>query len=164
MENDLPDDPIEPVPHRERFFEDYRSGEVAEFGNHTVTEEEVIDFARRYDPQPFHVDREAARQTIYGGLIASGWMTAAVAMRLLVDHYISPLSSMGSPGIDELRWLRPVRPGDRLRLRVTVVETRRSQSKPDRGMIQILQEMMNQNDETVMTIRGWGMYRCRNAG
>ena len=152
------------VPYRERFFEDYRSGEVTEFGDHLVTEEEVVGFATRYDPQPFHLDAAAAQDSIYGGLIASGWMTASVAMRLLVDHYISPRSSMGSPGIDEMRWIKPVRPGDRLRLRVTILETRRSQSKPDRGMIQLLQEMQNHNNETVMTIRGWGMYRCRDAG
>lgn len=151
------------VPHEQRYFEDYKTGEVAEFGGHEVTEEEVLAFAQRYDPQPFHVDPAAARESIYGGLIASGWMTASIAMRMLVDHYISPLSSMGSPGIDELRWLKPVRPGDRLRLRVTVIESRRSQSKPDRGMVQFLQEMLNQNDEMVMTIRGWGMYRCRSA-
>jgi acyl dehydratase len=153
-----------PTPHRERYFEDYPGGEVAEFGDRLVTEEEVLEFARRYDPQPFHVDAEAAGRSIYGGLIASGWMSASIAMRLLVDHFISPQSSMGSPGIDELRWLKPVRPGDRLRLRVTILEARRSQSKPDRGMIQLLQEMLNQNNETVMTIRGWGMYRCRSAG
>jgi acyl dehydratase len=160
----LPANDSEATPYRERFFEDYRSGEVAEFGDHLVTEEEVVDFATRYDPQPFHVDAAAARESIYGGLIASGWMTASVAMRLLVDHYISPLSSMGSPGIDEMRWIKPVRPGNRLRLRVTILETRRSQTKPDRGMIQLLQEMQNQDNETVMTIRGWGMYRCRDAG
>jgi acyl dehydratase len=159
----LPADPSSPAPDRHRHFEDYRPGEVAEFGSHTVTEDEIVEFAKRYDPQPFHVDRGAAQQSIYGGLIASGWMTAAVAMRLLVDHYISPVASMGSPGVDELRWVKPVRPGDRLRLRVTVVEARRSQSKPDRGMVQFLQEMMNQNDELVMSIRGWGMYRCRDA-
>jgi acyl dehydratase len=160
----LPADTSPPVPNRDRYFEDYRVGEVVQFGSYTVTEEEVLEFASRYDPQPFHLDPQAARQSIYGGLIASGWMSAAIAMRLLVDHYISPVSSMGSPGIDELRWLKPVRPGDRLRLKVTVVESRRSQSKPDRGMIQLLQEMTNQDDETVMTIRGWGMYRCRDAG
>jgi acyl dehydratase len=160
----LPADTSPPVPNRDRYFEDYRVGEVVQFGSYTVTEEEVLEFASRYDPQPFHLDPQAARQSIYGGLIASGWMSAAIAMRLLVDHYISPVSSMGSPGIDELRWLKPVRPGDRLRLKVTVVESRRSQSKPDRGMIQLLQEMTNQDDETVMTICGWGMYRCRDAG
>jgi acyl dehydratase len=150
-----------PTPYRERYFEDYQTGEVAEFGEHAVSEAEVLEFARRYDPQPFHVDADAAAESIYGGLIASGWMSASIAMRLLVDHFISPQSSMGSPGIDELRWLKPVRPGNRLRLRVTILETRRSQSKPDRGMIQLLQEMLNQDNETVMTIRGWGMYRCR---
>jgi acyl dehydratase len=88
-------------------------------------------------------------------------MTASVAMRMMVDHYISPLASMGSPGIDELRWIKPVRPGDRLRMRVTVMDARRSQSRPDRGMVQFLQEVQNQNDETVMTLKGWGMYRVR---
>ena len=84
-------------------------------------------------------------------------------MRMAVDHLISPVSSMGSPGIDELRWLKPVRPGDRLRVRATVLASKRSQTKPDRGVIELLQEAINQDDEVVMTIRGWGMYRCRDA-
>lgn len=150
-----------PVPYKERFFEDYAAGEIIEFGDHLVTEEEIVEFARRYDPQAFHVDAAAASASNYGGLIASGWMTAAVLMRMLVDHFISPLSSMGSPGVDEIRWLRPVRPGDRLRARVTVLDARRSQSKPDRGVLQILQEAINQDGETVMTIKGMGLYRCR---
>ena len=112
------------VPFRQRWFEDYRVGEIAEFGDHLVTEAEIVEFATRYDPQPFHVDAQAAKQSIYGGLIASGWMTASCAMRMLVDHYISPIASMGSPGMDEVRWLAPVRPGDRLRMRVTVLESR----------------------------------------
>lgn len=151
------------VPISERYFEDYRVGETFEFGDYAITEEEIVEFATRYDPQPFHVDKQAAQRSIYGGLIASGWMTGAVMMRMLVDHLISPRSSMGSPGLDELRWLRPVRPGDRLRLRVTVLDSRRSQTKPDRGVVQFLQEAVNQDDETVMTVRGWGMYRCRDA-
>jgi acyl dehydratase len=150
------------VPFKERYFEDYPVGEIASFGDHAITEQEVIEFARRYDPQPFHVDADAARDTFYGGLIASGWMTASVAMRMLVDHYISPLASMGSPGIDELRWIKPVRPGDRLRMRVTVMGARRSQSKPDRGMVHFLQEVLNQDGETVATLKGWGMYRVRD--
>lgn len=150
-----------PVPYKERFFEDYAAGEIIEFGDHLVTEDEIVEFARRYDPQPFHVDAAAAGASHYGGLIASGWMTASVLMRMLVDHFISPLSSMGSPGVDEIRWLRPVRPGDRLRARVTVLDARRSQSKPDRGVLQILQEAINQDGETVMTIKGMGLYRCR---
>lgn len=154
--------PVPPtVPFTQRYFEDYPVGEIASFGEHAITEEEVLSFARRYDPQPFHIDGAAAQDSIYGGLIASGWMTASVAMRMMVDHYISPLASMGSPGIDELRWIKPVRPGDRLRMRVTVMDTRRSQSRPDRGMVQFLQEVQNQNDETVMTLKAWGMYRVR---
>ena len=151
------------VPHRERYFEDYAAGEVVEFGDYLITEEEVIEFAQRYDPQPFHVDKAAAAQSIYGGIIASGWMTGSVMMRLLVDHFISAVSSMGSPGIDELRWHKPVRPGDRLRVRVTVIETRRSQSKPDRGLIHVLQEAINQDGDTVMSVKGMGLYRCRTA-
>jgi acyl dehydratase len=152
------------VPPKERFFEDFRPGEVLEFGDYLVTEEEIVDFAKRYDPQPFHVDPDAAGKSIYGGLIASGWLTGSIVMRLLVDHFISPLSSMGSPGADEIRWTKPVRPGDRLKLRVTVVETRRSQSKPDRGIVQVQEEAINQDGETVMSIRGMGLYRCREGG
>ena len=149
------------VSPKERFFEDFRPGEVLEFGDYLVTEDEIVEFAKRYDPQPFHVDHEAAEKSIYGGLIASGWMTGSIVMRILVDHFISPESSMGSPGVDEIRWTKPVRPGDRLRVRVTVVEARRSQSKPDRGIIQLQQEAINQDGETVMSIRGMGLYRCR---
>lgn len=151
------------IPFKERYFEDYQAGECAEFGDYPVTEQEILEFARKYDPQPFHVDPEAGARTIYGGLISSGWMTGSIMMRLMVDHFISPLSSMGSPGIDELRWHRPVRPGDRLRMRVTILETRRSESKPDRGVIRARHEALNQNGETVMSYLGMGMYRCRGA-
>jgi acyl dehydratase len=150
-----------PVPIAERYFEDYPVGEVTEFGDYPVTEAEVIAFATRYDPQPFHVDAEAARETIYGGLIASGWMTASCAMRMMVDHYISARASMGSPGIDELRWLAPVRPGDRLHMRATVLESRPSTSKPDRGVLRFRWEVMRGDGETVMTMLAWGMYRRR---
>ncbi len=156
-----PAPPATPVPFRERYFEDYPVGERAEFGDMAVTEEEILAFARRYDPQPFHVDAKAASDSIYGGLIASGWMTASLAMRMMVDHYISVPASMGSPGMDELRWLQPVRPGDRLHIRVTVLEAKPSQSKPDRGAILFLWEVLNQNAETVMTLKGWGLYRRR---
>lgn len=152
------------VPFKERYFEDYQVGETAEFGDYAITEQEIVEFAKRYDPQPFHVDPAAGEKTIYGGLIASGWMTGSIMMRLLVDHFISPLASMGSPGIDEVRWHKPVRPGDRLHLRVTVMEKRRSESKPDRGVIRMQQEALNQDGETVMSFRGMGMYRCRDVG
>lgn len=151
------------VPVKQRYFEDYRAGEVFEFGDCLVTEEEILEFARRYDPQPFHVDPAAASDSIYGGLIASGWLTGSLMMRMVVEHFISPLSSMGSPGLDELRWLKPVRPGNRLSVRVTILETRRSQTKPDRGMIQVLQEALDQDDQPVMRVKGWGMYKCRDA-
>lgn len=147
---------------KERYFEDYTVGEVVEFGDYPITREEIVDFARRYDPQPFHVDEQAAAQSNYGGLIASGWMTAGVMMRMLVEHFVSRVASMGSPGVDELRWLRPVRPGDRLRVRVTVLEVRRSQTKPDRGAVLSLDEVVNQDDEVVMSVKGWGLYRARS--
>jgi acyl dehydratase len=149
------------VPVKERYFEDYTVGETMEFGDYLITQEEVIEFARKYDPQPFHTDPVAAQSSSFGGLVASGWMTGGVMMRLLVDNFISPVSSMGSPGIDEVRWLMPVRPGDRLSVRITVLESRRSQSKPDRGVIQLLQEARNQNGEVVMSFKGFGMYYCR---
>lgn len=149
------------VPLRERYFEDYRAGDVVEIGDYLITRDEIIDFATRYDPQAFHLDEAAARDSIFGGLIASGWMTCAVLMRILVDDFISPVSSMGSPGIDELRWLKPVRPGDRLRARVTVVDSRRSSSRPDRGIVHFHQEALNQDDEVVLSMRGMAMSKCR---
>jgi acyl dehydratase len=149
------------TPLKQRYFEDYRVGEVFEFGDELVTEQEIVEFANRYDPQPFHVDPAAATVSSFGGLIASGWMTAGIMMRMLVEHFISREAGMGSPGIDELRWLRPVRPGDRLRTRVTILETRRSSSKPDRGMVLTLDEVLNQDGDVVMTLKGWGMYRAR---
>ena len=145
-----------------RFFEDYRIGEVAEFGDYEITSLEIIEFAKRYDPQLFHTDPEAAKQSSFGGLVASGWMSASVLMRMLVDHYISPVASMGSPGVDALRWLKPVKPGDRLRARVEVVGKRRSQSKPDRGLIHFVQQGLNQHGELVIAFNGMGMYRCRS--
>ena len=150
-----------PVPYKERFFEDFSPGEVTEFGDYLITEEEILEYARRYDPQPFHVDREAAAESMFGGLIASGWMTGSIMMRLLVEHFISPISGMGSPGVDEVRWPKPVRAGDRLRVRITTIEAKRSQSKPDRGIIQVQQEMINQHGDTVMSLRGTSFLKCR---
>jgi len=147
---------------RPRFFEDFAPGQVYEFGDRTVTEAEIAEYARQFDPQPFHTDAAAARGSIYGGLIASGWHTAGMMMRMLVDHFIPHESSMGSPGIDELRWLKPVRPGDRLRMRVSVVETKQSNSKPDRGIVRSINEVLNQDGETVLSMRGMGMYRTRD--
>ena len=151
------------VPIKERFFEDYRVGEVLEFGDYLVTEQEIIEFASRYDPQSFHIDKLAAAQSHFGGLIASGWLTGSVLMRMVVDNFISATASMGSPGLDELRWPKPVRAGDRLHARITILESRRSQSKPDRGLLLVQQQALNQHGEVVMSVKGWGMYKCRQA-
>jgi len=141
------------VPPAERYFEDYHVGTVDEFGEVAVTAEEIVAFAARYDPQPMHVGP--------GELIASGWHTAAMVMRLFVAHYLSKVATLPSPGIDELRWLRPVRPGDRLRVRVTVTEARPSQTKPDRGIIHSLVEVINQHGEVVMSQRPMNLMRRR---
>src|SRR5262245_34448156 len=146
----------------ERYFEDYPPGAVFEGGGTAVTEAEIVDFARKYDPQTMHTDPAAARG-YFGGLIASGWHTAAMTMRLFADHFLSPASSLASPGIDELRWVRPVRPGDVLRLRVTVTEARRSRSKPDQGIVHSVAEVMNQKGEVVMTLKPISLIRCRPA-
>lgn len=151
------------IPLSERYLEDYTPGEVLDVGAITVSEEEIIEFARRYDPQPFHIDPEAARQSMFGGLVASGWHTCSLVMRVLVDHYISRVAGLGASGIEDLRWLQPVRPGDRLAVRVTVLETRRSRSKPDRGLIRARTEARNQNDALVMTMVSTGMLRARAA-
>jgi acyl dehydratase len=147
----------------ERYFEDYVPGSVYEFGSLPVTELEIIEFARRFDPQDFHTDPEAAAHGPFGGLIASGWHTGALMMRMFVDGYLSKVSSLGSPGIDELRWPRPVRPGDVLRVRVTVLESKRSRSKPDRGIVWAFSEVLNQKGEVVMSVKAMTLIRCREA-
>jgi acyl dehydratase len=151
------------VPPAERYFEDYHVGLVDEFGEIVVTEEEIVEFARHYDPQTMHADPEAAARGPMGGLIASGWHTASMMMRLFVEHYLSKVATLPSPGLDELRWLRPVRPGDRLRVRVTVTEAKRSRSKPDRGLVRSLVEVLNQDGDVVMSLRPMNLMRCRDA-
>lgn len=137
-----------------RYFDDFEPGDVIELGSRSITPEEIIAFAREFDPQPFHLDQEAGRRSIYGGLLASGWHTGALMMRLLCDGFLTDTVSLGSPGVDELRWLKPVRPGDTLSGRLTVLERIPSRSKPDRGIIRSLIEMRNQRGEVVMTVRG----------
>ena len=139
------------------FFEDFHPGDVTETGSVTVTREEILAFARQFDPQPFHIDEEAARQSPYGGLIASGWHTASLCMRLIVALLGPGSGSLGSPGVDELRWLKPVRPGDELKVRVEVLETVPSRSKPDRGLVKLRYTMRNQKGEDVMTMVALGM-------
>lgn len=151
------------VPTQDRYFEDYVPGSTYEYGPVSIDESEIIDFARRFDPQYFHVDPEAAARGPFGGLIASGWHTGSLMMRLLADHFISKVASLGSPGIDELRWLRPVRPRDSLRLRVSILEANRSRSKPHLGIVRTQVEVLNQNDEVVMTLKAVNMLLCRPA-
>ncbi|MEZ5740408.1 MAG: MaoC family dehydratase [Burkholderiaceae bacterium] len=146
----------------DRWLDDYVPGNVHELGEITVSQHEIIEFASRFDPQPFHVDEKAAADTIFGGIIASGWHTAALVMRVLVDHYLSSVASLSSPGIDELRWLQPVRPGERLALRATVLGARVSRSKPDRGLVQSLFELRRvDDDEPVMTMKALNLFACR---
>jgi acyl dehydratase len=142
------------APADNRFFEDYKPGDVYEFGTVTVTEREIIDFAKQFDPQYFHVDPQKAVHSRFGGIIASGWHTAGLAMRLYVDQYLSHVASLASPGVDEVRWPNPVRPGDTLRVRVTILEARLSRSKTDRGIVRAKIEAINQKDELVLSMVG----------
>lgn len=144
-----------------RYFDDFAEGQVFAFGHIEVSEAEALDFARRYDPQSIHTDKKAAIAGPFGGLILSGWHTAALMMRLYAENILDDASSLGSPGVDELRWLKPVRPGDVLSLRVTVTAARRSRSKPDRGIVTNYVEVLNQHGEVVMTLKPMSFLRCR---
>jgi acyl dehydratase len=149
-------------PPDDRYFEDYLPGSVHEFGSISVEEEDVIEFGKRYVPLSYHVDKEAARKSIYGGLIASGWQTAALMMRIYTENYLSHVANLGSPGGDELRWNKPVLPGDQLSVRATVMEARRSESRPDRGIVRTWIEVLNQKREVVMTMKMVNFVKCRN--
>ncbi len=148
-------------PVENRYFEDYVPGAIHECGSIAVEEAAIIAFARQFDPQPLHVDPEAAQHTVFAGLIASGWHTVSLMMRLFVNNYLSHKASLSSPGVDELRWLKPVRPGDALFLRVTVTEATRSCSKPDRGIVHSYIEVRNQREEVVMTMKAMNLLGCR---
>lgn len=136
----------------DRYFEDYIAGQVHEIGTVTLSEPEIIQFARQFDPQYFHTDPEKAKASRFGGIIASGWHTAGLVMRLYVEHYLSHAASLASPGVDELRWPNPVRPGDTLRARVSILESRPSRSKLDRGVVHGKIEAFNQKDELVLSM------------
>jgi acyl dehydratase len=150
------------VPVESRHFEDFVPGAIFEYGEIPVTEAEIIEFARRFDPQYIHVDHERAVQGPFGGLIASGWHTTAMMMRLIVDNFLPTRASLGSPGIDELRWLLPVRPGDALSVRLSVLEATRSRSKPDRGVVRTLCEVLNQEKVVVMSLKAMNIIVCRS--
>jgi len=146
------------------FFEDFEVGTTEEFGEYLVTEEEILEFASKYDPQAFHLSDEAAKATLFGGLCASGWHTCAIAMRMLVDNMPESNKSLGSPGIDELRWTKPVFPGDTLRVKTTVLSKTNSRSRPDVGSLQMQNEVFNQKNELVMSNKPIVIYRKRDIG
>jgi acyl dehydratase len=147
-----------------RYWEDFHVGEVEQIGARTVDRDEVVAFASQFDPQPFHVDEAAAAKSMYGGLIASGWHTCAMVMRMMCDAYLLDSASVGSPGIDGLKWLKPVRPGDTIRAQRTTLESRASQSRPGIGIVKNRWEVFNQEGEMVMSMEGYGMFRRRDAG
>jgi acyl dehydratase len=146
-----------------RYFEDFEIGEVTEIGPISVSEEEIVEFASRYDPQPFHIDPEAAKSSPFGGLIASGWHTTALFMGMFVRGILLDSASMGSPGVEEIRWTAPVRPGDRLTGRVTVTDVQPSSKRPDRGTVFTTSEVRNQDGVVVMTLKARGFFRRRSS-
>ena len=145
------------------YFEDFSVGRVFDSGTRQLSEQDILGFAREYDPQYFHTDPEAAKQSIFGGLIASGWQTVGVCMRLMCDTYLLETSTLGSPGVDEVRWVKPVYPGDTLRMRATVIAAKPSSSKPDRGMATMRWDVFNQKNELVMHMQGMLMMKQRPA-
>jgi acyl dehydratase len=144
-----------------RFFEDFAEGQVYDLGEASISEAEILEFAHKYDPQPFHVDQSAAQQSMFGGLIASGWQTASLYMGLLVRGLLLDAASLGSAGVDELRWLKPVRPGDVLRGRVTIASVKPSSKSPSRGTVTTFGELFNRQGERVYFVRSAGMFARR---
>ncbi|NCU12794.1 MAG: MaoC family dehydratase [Sphingomonadaceae bacterium] len=146
------------------YFEDLEVGSTASFGRYEVTREEVIEFASKYDPQPFHLSDEAAAQTHFGRISASGWHTCAMTMRMLVDNITErKQAGLGSPGLDELRWLKPVYPGDTLRVESELISKKQSQSRPEMGSFQSIVRVLNQNDVVVCTMKSIGLIRVRGS-
>ena len=154
--------PTDPPPPVRQYWEDLPVGRVLALGSVTVEREEVLAFARQYDPQPFHLDDEAAARSMFGRLSASGWHTCAMAMGLMVRNFLHESSSLGSPGLEQIKWLKPVYPGDTLSLRQRIVESRPMKSRPDVGLTRTLWEMFNQQGEQVLLMDGWGMFRRRH--
>ena len=145
------------------YWEDFPVGKIREFGNYAVTAEEIMEFAGKYDPQPFHLSEEAGKASLFGGLCASGWHTCAMTMRMMCDEFLLETASLGSPGLENIRWIKPVRPGDTLRVRSVVLEARPMESKPHVGLVKVRWETLNQNNEEVAQMEGYGMYRRRNS-
>ena len=151
----------EPPPAPRYYWEDFPVGRVREFGGMLVTREAIVEFARAYDPQPFHLDDAAAATSLFGRLAASGWHTCAMAMRMMCDAYLLESAALGSPGVENVRWLKPVHPGDTLHVRLTVLEARPSVSRPGVGLVKSHWDVSNQHDEAVLSMEGWGLFRCR---
>jgi acyl dehydratase len=149
------------IPMPRIYFEDFVPGAVTSYGPRTVTREEIIAFAAEFDPQPMHLDEEAAKKTMLGGLSASGWHSCAIMMRLLYDGFLVNAASMGAPGIDEMKWLKPVRPGDSLSVRLTVLDKREPKTRPEMGFVQFRCEMLNQQGEVVLESIYPGMFAKR---
>jgi acyl dehydratase len=145
----------------ERLFEDYKVGQTFRAGSVAVTAERIKSFAAEFDPQPFHLDEAAAERSLFKGLSASGWHTCAIVMRITYDGLLADSTSLGSPGLESLKWTRPVRPGDTLRVRFTVLETRTMKSRPHVGLVRAKWQALNQHDEVVLDMEGWGMYGLR---
>ncbi len=144
------------------YWEDLSLGEIRELGSLSPTADEIVAFASQWDPQPFHLDPEAAKDSVFGALCASGWHTCAMAMRLMVTNFLHETSSLGSPGLESLKWLKPVFPGDTLTLRHTITEKRVMGKRPDVGLVRTIWEMFNQHGEPVLRMEGYGMFRLRN--
>jgi len=146
------------------YWEDFAAGDTRLLGPRVVTAEEIMEFARQFDPQDFHVDGEHARHSSFGGLVASGWHTCSLAMRLVCDGYLLRTASVGSPGVDKIRWKLPVRPGDALSVRTSVLETRRSASRPGTGIVRFHWDIQNQCGQSVAELETTGIFRCRSRG
>lgn len=146
---------------KDLYLDDFKPGDKFTTGSASLTEKQIVEFAKQYDPQPFHIDLAAAKESIFGGLIASGFQTLALGFRLVCDSGVLKAASMGSPGMDELRWLRPVRPGDTLRVEIEVKEVRPSQSKPDRGIARMAYRYVNQKGEDVLTVTSMQLMKRR---
>ena len=144
------------------FWEDMAVGQVRDLGTISPSREEIIAFASQFDPQPFHLDDAAGEASVFGGLCASGWHTCYMAMRLMVTNFLQQTSSLGSPGLENIQWKKPVYPNDTLRLQTTVLETKPMGRRPDVGMTRHLWEMFNQHGDKVLHMEGWGMFRRRH--
>ena len=152
----------EQSPHIKIWWEDLEIGQVRDLGSLSPTADEIVAFARQFDPQPFHLDPQAAKASVFGGLCASGWHTCSLAMRLMVTNFLHESSSLGSPGLENIKWLKPVFPGDTLRLQHTITEKRVMGKRPDVGLVRTIWEMFNQHGDKVLHMEGYGMFRLRS--